>query len=106
MTENAFAARVAAALAAASDAYIDAAYAALGLNEPMVYTLADMTQEFAESFYYDAIDGWYDDGPIDWEDAIERWERGVDGIDFGDQWDSPVIRKLKRLIRAIRADAG
>lgn len=77
-----------------------------------VLTPEDITQEFAEGFYSACIDGWYEDGPIDWESAIERWERyhrksGPNGEDvtFGPETQGPAERKLRRLVRAIRAES-
>lgn len=73
-----------------------------------VLSPADITDDFLESFYDEAIDGWYEDSPIDWEDAIERWEKyhKADDVTFGSQWDSPAINKLKRGIRRIRNENG
>ncbi|MFA7295820.1 MAG: hypothetical protein WC211_01375 [Dehalococcoidia bacterium] len=69
---------------------------------------ADITAAFVDEFYGQAIDGWYEDGPIDWEDAIERWERyhRAEGVTFGSQWDGPAILRLKRLVRAHRRENG
>ena len=71
----------------------------------------DITQEFAEDFYETCVSGWYDDGPIEWEDAIERWEKyhrngGPDGVDitFGPEQQAPAERKLRRMVRAIKAE--
>ena len=77
-----------------------------------ILTPADITQEFAEDFYDNCVEGWYDEeGPIDWEQAIERWEdyhrgQGPGGVDltFGPEMYGPAERKLRRLVRAIRAE--
>lgn len=71
-------------------------------------TPAEITQEFAEQFYEDCVSGWYDDEPIEWEEAIDRWEgyHRDENVTFGSEWDSPAIRRLQRLVRAIKAEAG
>jgi hypothetical protein len=78
----------------------------------MVLDISDITEDFAEDFYESCVSGWYDDGPIDWEDAIERWEKyhrksGTDGVDitFGPQMHTPAEMKLRRMVRAIKAEA-
>lgn len=78
-----------------------------------VLTPAEITQEFAEDFYNTCVEGWYQDGePIEWEQAIERWEdyhegQGPGGVDltFGPELEGPAERRLRRLVRAIRAEA-
>ena len=74
-------------------------------THPMTVLTADqITEAFVEWFYDAAIDGWYEDGPIDWDDAISRAEDA--DHDFGPQMDSAAIIKLQREVRAIRRDAG
>ena len=64
-------------------------------------THSDITPAFIEQFYESCIDGWYD-GPIDWEQAIDRSEFYT-GLCYGTSWDSPAILKLKRAIRRMRS---
>lgn len=78
----------------------------------MVLDISDITEGFAEDFYESCVSGWYDDGPIDWEDAIERWESyhrksGPDGVDitFGPQMQTATELKLRRMVRQIKAEA-
>ena len=71
----------------------------------MTLGINDITEAFADDFYENVIDGWYDDSSIDWEEAINRYEKYTD-VDFGDSWISPAIDKLKRAVRRIRAENG
>lgn len=71
----------------------------------MTLGINDITEAFADDFYDMAIDGRYEDSPIDWQEAINRYERYTD-VDFGDSWISPAIDKLKRAVRRIRAENG
>ena len=72
---------------------------------PMVVLTADqITDAFVEWFYDCAIEGWYEDDPIDWDDAIARAEDA--DHDFGPQMDSPAILKLQRKVRVIRREEG
>lgn len=43
------------------------------------------------------VDGWYSEGPIDWEDVWDRLERT--GVDMGNEWNSGAMRKIKREVR-------
>ncbi len=52
----------------------------------------EITPAFVEDFYNSAIEGWFD-GPIDWEVALDRYER-LTGVDFGSNVFSPAITKL------------
>lgn len=45
----------------------------------------------------DIADGWYSEGPIDWEDLIDRLEGTT--LDFGVNMDSQAIRKIQREVR-------
>ena len=81
-------------------------------REAHIVVPADITDEFADWFYDSAIDGWYEDSGIDWEDALKRVE-GVRGmhptlgeLDFGDSMISPTVLKLQRKVRAIRRENG
>lgn len=56
------------------------------------------TLEAAESVH----DGWYADAThIDWEAFLDRLESHAD-IDLGNSLDSPLIRRIKKHIRAYR----
>ncbi len=53
------------------------------------------------------FDGWFADAPrIDWEDFIERLERGTDDdgapFDFGATMDSPAIKRIRAIVRTLR----
>lgn len=56
---------------------------------------------------FDIVDGWYPDGPIDWEDLLDRVDRAElsDGsiVDLGDSMISPAIKKIKREVRKYRS---
>lgn len=66
----------------------------------------DVTDEVIE-IVQDIIEGWYNEGPIDWEDVWDRMDKVVlddgRGIDLGDSLDSPAMRKIKREIRKWRS---
>lgn len=70
-----------------------------------VRTADDVTDEIIE-IVMSVVDGWYQTGPIDWEDLLDRVDGNelADGtmIDFGDSLDSPAIRKVKRVVRQQR----
>lgn len=68
-------------------------------------TPADITDTFAETFYDSVISGWYDGRGIDWEEALNRYERYNRDVTFGDSMLSPAITKLQRLVRQIKAEA-
>jgi hypothetical protein len=61
---------------------------------------------------FDVVDGWYQQGRIDWEDLLDRVEGSdlEDGskIDFGNGLNedgtdvSPAIKKIKSLVRKYR----
>ena len=74
------------------------------VNSPSLVTAEDITEGFVEWFYDSAIDGWYDDGPVDWEEVIDRAEDYEH--DFGDSMLSPAILKIQRECRRIRREAG
>lgn len=71
----------------------------------MILAAADVTEAFVERFYEAAIEGWYDESAVDWEDALDRFEGGTD-YDFGDSLLSPAITKLQREVRRIRRENG
>lgn len=66
----------------------------------------DVTDEVFEIATY-AVDGWYSDGSIDWEDVWNRMDGSLladhTRLDMGTGNDSPAMRKIQRRIRAERA---
>jgi hypothetical protein len=67
----------------------------------MILTAADVTEDVIGAAV-ETFNGWFDDDePIDWEDFFARMERHHP-FDFGDQMDTPAMRKVQRTIRAYR----
>lgn len=58
---------------------------------------ADSIREDIESVF----DGWFSEGNIDWEDFLDRLERGTN-YDLGESLDSPAIRRIKAIVRELR----
>ncbi|MFE4681615.1 hypothetical protein ACFRNJ_12355 [Streptomyces sp. NPDC056721] len=75
-------------------------------NDFEVLTAEDVTDEVLE-MVQGIVEGWYDEGRIDWEDVWDRMDKRVlddgRGIDMGSDLGSPAIRKMKREIRKWRA---
>lgn len=71
-----------------------------------VRTAEDVTPEIIE-IVQGIVEGWYDEGRIDWDDVWDRVERTYlddgRGIDMGTDLGSPAILKIKREIRKWRA---
>jgi hypothetical protein len=71
-----------------------------------VRTAEDVTDEVLE-IVRGIVEGWYDEGRIDWEDVWDRMEKSVlddgRGIDMGSDLGTPAIRKIKSEIRKWRA---
>jgi hypothetical protein len=71
-----------------------------------VRTAEDVTDELLE-MVQGIVEGWYNEGPIDWENVWDRLEKQTlndgRGIDMGDDLDTSAIRKIKREIRKWRA---
>jgi hypothetical protein len=71
-----------------------------------VRTAEDVTDEVLE-IVQGIVEGWYDEGRIDWEDVWDRMEKSVlddgRGIDMGEDLGSPAIKKIKSEIRKWRA---
>ena len=68
------------------------------LAEIQTVSDADAIRADIESVY----DGWYADTEwVDWEEFLDRLESY--GHDLGDQMDSPAIRRLKAIVRELRA---
>jgi hypothetical protein len=67
----------------------------------------DVTDELVQ-LTVDIVDGWYNEGRIDWEDVWDRLEkRTLDdgrGIDLGGDLGSPALTALKRRVRAARKE--
>jgi hypothetical protein len=66
----------------------------------------DVTEELLE-IVQGIVEGWYDEGRIDWEDVWDRMDKAVladgRGIDMGGDLGTPAIKKIKREIRKWRA---
>jgi hypothetical protein len=75
-------------------------------NDFEVRTAEDVTDEVLE-IVQGIVEGWYDEGRIDWEDVWDRVEKSVlddgRGIDMGSDLGSPAILKIKKHIRKWRA---
>jgi hypothetical protein len=75
-------------------------------NDFEVRTAEDVTDEALE-MVQGIVEGWYNEGRIDWEDVWDRMDKKVlddgRGIDMGSDLGSPAIRKIKREIRKWRA---
>jgi hypothetical protein len=75
-------------------------------NDFEVRTAEDVTDEALE-MVQGIVEGWYNEGRIDWEDVWDRMDKRVlddgRGIDMGSDLGSPAIRKIKREIRKWRA---
>lgn len=71
-----------------------------------VRTEDDVTEEILE-LVQGIVEGWYDEGRIDWEDVWDRMEKRTledgRGIDMGTDLASPAIKKIKKHIRKWRA---
>lgn len=68
----------------------------------LIVNAEDVTPEILE-VAENIVDGWYQTGPIDWENVWERMEN--QDIDLGSDLDSPAMRKIQRHIRKIRKEA-
>lgn len=67
-----------------------------------VTAAADVTPEVMD-YARSVVEGWYNDGRIDWENVWERMDGTTlnDGtqLDLGTEIDSPAMRKIQRTIR-------
>lgn len=74
-----------------------------------VLEAADVTEAILKSVW-SVVEGWYLDGPIEWDDVLSRVERSpeADGryLDFGRLEDSPALRLIKRTIRQWKREAS
>ena len=69
---------------------------------PTLPTLPTELTDAAENI----VDGWYaNGGSIEWEDFLYRLEEHT-GIELGDSLDSPMIRAIKKHVRAYRSLAS
>ncbi|MFI7083816.1 hypothetical protein ACIBUR_09440 [Streptomyces anulatus] len=70
-----------------------------------VRTTEDVTPEIIE-LVQGIVEGWYNEGRIDWEDVWDRMDKSVlgdgRGIDMGDDLAAPALRKIQKEIRAWR----
>jgi len=64
----------------------------------------DVTDEIID-IVLDVVEGWYNEGRIDWEDVWDRSEGAElkDGteLDFGTDLASPAMREIKKRIRSM-----
>lgn len=69
----------------------------------MTFTVTDEVVRLA----VDIVDGWYQEGRIDWEDVWDRLDGSElsDGtkLDLGNDLDSSELKELKRKVRKIRS---
>lgn len=69
-------------------------------------TAADVSEEILD-YAEETTDAWFPDGPIEWEDIWDRMEgyEFKDGtiLSWGDEFDTPAMRKVQRYIRKIRS---
>jgi hypothetical protein len=67
----------------------------------------DVTEELVQQAV-DIVDGWYNEGRIDWEDVFDRLEKHTldngQGIDLGEDLGSPALKTLQRRVRAARKE--
>ena len=67
-----------------------------------ISVVADVTEEVL-STARDIVEGWYNNGRVDWENVWDRMDgsRMDDGttLDMGGQTDTPAMRKIQRTIR-------
>lgn len=68
-----------------------------------ITTAKDVTEEVINAAL-EIADGWYPDGPIEWDSVFDRLE-GWTGWDFGTSWDTPALRKIKREVLKIRRES-
>ncbi|NUT90899.1 MAG: hypothetical protein HOY78_02600 [Saccharothrix sp.] len=79
---------------------------------PDAYTTVTSADDVPQELLDHAVesaDSRFGDGPIDWNlliDRLDGWEF-PDGLlaDFGDDMDSPAIRKIKAHVRKVRRDS-
>jgi len=66
---------------------------------------ADVTPEILQ-LAGDIVEGWYNDGPIDWEDIWDRMEDSVlsdsTKLRLSNSLDTPAMRKIQSYIREER----
>lgn len=72
-----------------------------------IYDAEDATEEVI-TLATSIADGWYPEGPIDWEDVWDRLDGASldDGtrLDLGENLLSPALKKIKREILKARKD--
>lgn len=64
----------------------------------------EVTDELVEAAY-EIVDGWYQEGRIDWEDVWDRLERQTKDLDLGTDLNSPELRELKKRVLKMRREA-
>lgn len=70
----------------------------------MPFEVTDEVKQMA----YDIVDGWYQEGRIDWEDVWDRLDGSklADGteLDLGNDLTSPELQQLKRAVQKMRRE--
>ena len=70
-------------------------------------TAEDITDDLVQRAV-DIVDGWYDEGRIDWADVYDRLEKQTlddgRGIDLGEDLGSPALTVLKNRVRKARRE--
>lgn len=61
-----------------------------------------VTDELVEAAY-EIVDGWYQEGRIDWEDVWDRLERQQD-LDLGTDLLSPELKEIKKRVLKMRRE--
>lgn len=73
-------------------------------------TTAEQVTEEILSLTEGVIEGWYNDGKVDWEDVWDRIEGSHldDGtvLNLGNNTDTPAMRKIQRHIRQWLREGG
>ncbi|MFD8648675.1 hypothetical protein [Streptomyces mirabilis] len=68
---------------------------------------ADVTDELVQ-MTVSIVDGWYNEGDVDWENVWDRLEKQTlddgRGIDLGENLGSAALRALQRRVRAARKE--
>lgn len=72
-----------------------------------VMQVDQVTEEIVQAAF-DIVEGWYNEGRIDWDNVWDRMEGSVleDGteLDMGTDIDSPAMRRIKREVNKRRKE--
>lgn len=64
----------------------------------------EVTDELVEAAY-EIVQGWYQEGRIDWDDVWDRLESQVNDLDLGTELESPELLELKKRVLKMRREA-